>query len=151
MSLNDQILDDLKSAMKARDTAALTVLRALKSALKYAAIEQHGADGELDEADSMTVIRKQIKQRQDSVESYQKGGRDDLVAAEEAEIAVLERYLPAALGEDEVAALIDEAIAEVGAQSRREMGAVMKVLQAKVAGRADNKTLSQGVMQRLEG
>ena len=73
-------MDDLKEAMKTKDTTALTVLRALKSAVKYAAIEQHGADGDLDEAGSLAVVRKQIKQRQDSIESFEKAGRDDRAA-----------------------------------------------------------------------
>lgn len=148
-SLNQQIGEDLKNAMRAKDSNALMVLRALKSAIKYAAIEKGGADAELDEVEALAVIRKQIKQRQDSVEDYKKGGRDELVEKESAEIVVLETYLPAALAEDEVNALIDASIAEIGATSRKDMGAVMKVLQEKIAGRADNKTLSQGVMQRL--
>ena len=83
------------------------------------------------------------------MEEYKKGGRDELVDKESAEIVVLEKYLPTALSEEEVGAMIDAAVAEVGATSRKEMGAVMKVLQEKVAGRADNKMLSQGVMERL--
>ncbi|MCF6312109.1 MAG: GatB/YqeY domain-containing protein [Verrucomicrobiales bacterium] len=147
--LNQQIGEDLKDAMRAKDATSLMVLRALKSAIKYAAIEKGGADAELDEVEALAVIRKQIKQRQDSVEEYKKGGRDELVEKESAEIEVLEKYLPAALAEDEVNAMIDASIAEVGATSRKEMGTVMKVLQEKIAGRADNKSLSQGVMQRL--
>ncbi len=147
--LNQQIDTDLKDAMRARDADALLVLRALKSAIKYAAIEKGGSDGELGQQETLAVIRKQIKQRQDSVEEYQKGGREELVGKELAEIAVLEKYLPAALDEGEVAKLVDAAVTEVGASSRKDMGAVMAVLQAKVAGRADNKTLSQEVMKRL--
>ncbi|MFK5920608.1 MAG: GatB/YqeY domain-containing protein [Verrucomicrobiota bacterium] len=148
-TLNQQIGEDLKNAMRAKDSNALMVLRALKSAIKYAAIEKGGADAELDEVEALAVIRKQIKQRQDSVEEYKKGGRDELVEKESAEIAVLENYLPTALAEEEVNAMIDASIAEIGATSRKDMGAVMKVLQEKIAGRADNKSLSQGVMQRL--
>lgn len=147
--LDQKIGEDLKDAMRAKDSIALMVLRALKSAIKYAAIEKGGADAELDEVEAMAVIRKQIKQRQDSVEEYKKGGRDELVEKESAEIVVLEKYLPVALSEEEVSAMIDASVAEVGATSRKEMGAVMKVLQEKVAGRADNKTLSQEVMKRL--
>lgn len=147
--LTQQIDADLKEAMRARDADALMVLRALKSAIKYAAIEKGGADAELEETEALAVIRKQIKQRQDSAEEYQKGGREELVSKERAEIVVLEKYLPAALGGEEVAAMVDAAVAEVGASSRKDMGAVMAVLQAKVAGRADNKTLSQEVMKRL--
>ena len=147
--LNQQIDADLKDAMRAKEADALMVLRSLKSAIKYAAIEKGGADTELDEVEAVAVIRKQIKQRQDSIEEYKKGGREELAEKESAEIVVLEKYLPAALAEEEVSAMIDEAVAEVGATSRKEMGAVMKVLQEKVAGRADNKMLSQEVMKRL--
>ena len=148
-SLSERVMDDLKGAMKAKDATALTVLRALKSAVKYAAIEKHGADGELGEADALAVVRKQIKQRQDSIESYEKAGRDDLAATEKAEIEVLENYLPAAMSEEDVVALVEACIAEVGAESKKEMGQVMKLLQEKAAGRADNKVLSQEVMKRL--
>ncbi len=148
-SLSERVMDDLKGAMKAKDATALTVLRALKSAVKYAAIEKHGADGELGESDALAVVRKQIKQRQDSIESYEKAGRDDLAATEKAEIEVLENYLPAAMSEEDVVALVEACIAEVGAESKKEMGQVMKLLQEKAAGRADNKVLSQEVMKRL--
>ncbi len=148
-NLSAQILADLKDAMKAKDSAKLTVLRALKSAISYATIEKHGADGVLPEADAIAVVRTQIKQRQDSAEKFAEAKRDDLEQNERAEITVLEAYLPAAMDEAAVAALIDEAIAEVGATSKKEMGQVMKVLQAKAAGRVDNKTLSSGVMAKL--
>ena len=146
---SQRVMDDLKDAMKAKDATALTVLRALKSAIKYAAIEKHGADGDLDETDALAVVRKQIKQRQDSIESYEKAGRDDLADTEKAEMAVLEKYLPAAMSEADVVALVEQCIAEVGAESKKEMGQVMKLLQEKAAGRADNKVLSQEVMKRL--
>lgn len=148
-NLSSQILADLKEAMKSKDSSKLTVLRALKSAISYATIEKHGADGVLPEADAIAVVRTQIKQRQDSADKFAEAGREDLEQNERAEIAVLEAYLPAALDEAAVGALIDEAIAEVGATSKKDMGAVMKVLQAKAAGRVDNKTLSGGVMARL--
>ncbi|MEM7146830.1 MAG: GatB/YqeY domain-containing protein [Verrucomicrobiota bacterium] len=148
-NLADQIMDDIKTAMKAKDTTALTVLRALKSALKYAAIEQGGADAVLNETDALAVVRKQIKQRQDSIQSYQDGGRQDLADNEAAEITVLEKYLPASLSDDEITALVNDCIAETGASSKKEMGAVMKLLQEKAAGRADNKLLSQKVMEKL--
>ena len=147
--LSQQINDDLKSAMREKNTVALTVLRGLKSALKYAAIEQGGADAELAGPEAVAVIRKQIKQRQDSIESFKAGGRDDLIATEQAELDILEKYLPAGLSDDEVAAMVDAAIAETGAESRKDMGGVMKLLQERTAGRADNKTLSQLVMSKL--
>jgi uncharacterized protein YqeY len=147
--LSQQINDDLKNAMREKNAVALTVLRGLKSAVKYAAIEQGGADAELDDTAAVAVIRKQIKQRQDSIESFTEGGREDLIATEKAELEVLEKYLPTGLSDDEVAALVDQAIAETGAESRKDMGGVMKLLQERTAGRADNKTLSQLVMSKL--
>ena len=90
-------MGDIKEAMKAKDQTALTVLRALKSAVKYAAIEKGGADAELEDGEAMAVVRKQIKQRNDSLESYESAGRADLADKEKAEIEILERYLPAPL------------------------------------------------------
>ncbi|MDQ3545455.1 MAG: GatB/YqeY domain-containing protein [Verrucomicrobiota bacterium] len=149
MSLAQQIDSDLKDAMRAKDAARLGVLRMLKSALKYAAIEKSGAEGELDEAEATAVIRKQVKQRQDSIESFEKGGRAELAEKEKAELAILNNYLPAAMSADDIARLVREAIAEVGATSRAQTGAVMKALGPKVAGRADGKTLSQEVQRQL--
>jgi hypothetical protein len=148
-ALANQLNEDLKDAMRAKDTLALGTLRAVKSALKNAAIEQGGADTVLDETQTVSIIRKQIKQRQDSVEQFSKAGRSELADKESAEIAILERYLPAALSAEEVNAMVQAAIAETGASSRAEMGKVMKILQEKSAGRVDGKTLSQAVMQAL--
>jgi uncharacterized protein YqeY len=139
----------MKEAMKAKNAAALNVLRALKSAIKYAAIEKHGADGNLDDTEAVAVVRKQIKQRQDSIESYEKAERPELVAKEQAEIAVLEDFLPAGMSGAEIAALVEACVAEVGATSKKEMGQVMKLVQERAAGRADGKALSQEVMKRL--
>jgi uncharacterized protein YqeY len=149
-NLSAQINDDLKAAMKAKDSMTLTLLRSLSSALKYAAIEKGGADTELDPADALAVVRKQVKQRQDSVTSFREGNRDDLAEKEEAEIAILEKYLPAAMSPEELTSLVEACIAEAGATSKKEMGAVMKLIQEKAAGRADNKALSQEVMKRLD-
>jgi uncharacterized protein YqeY len=148
-TLNEQLGSDMKDAMRAKDAAALAVLRSLKSALKYAAIEQLGAEGELGDVAALAVVRKQIKQRQDSLESFTKAGREDLAAKERDEIALLERYLPAPLTPAELAALVDEAIAATGATSRKDMGPVMKLAQERAAGRADGKALSQEVAKRL--
>ena len=151
MSLAGQIDIDLQDAMRARNAARLGVLRMLKSALKYAAIEKSGADSELDDAEAAQVIRKQVKQRQDSIESFEKGGRAELAAKEKRELAILNSYLPAAMSQDELARLVRETILELGATSRAQMGAVMKALGPKVAGRADGKTLSQEVQRQLAG
>lgn len=147
--LSQQITEDMKTAMRAKDTTALNTIRMLKSSIKNAAIEKGGADAELDDAEIATVIRKEVKKRQDSIEQYEAAGRDELADQEKAEIEVLNRYLPEPLSEEAIAEIVDAAIAEVGATSRKEMGQVMKIVQEKTAGRADGKTLSQAVMAKL--
>ncbi len=147
--LATRIAEDMKAAMKARDTVSLTVLRALKTALTNASIEKGHLSATLDDAEITAVIRKQIKQRQDSFEQFTKAARHELAANEQAEIAVLEKYLPAALSADEIASLVDAAVAETGASSKGDMGRVMKLVQERAAGRADGKTLSQEVAKRL--
>jgi len=149
MSLQERIDSELKEAMRAKDVARLGVLRMLKSALKYSALEKQGAAGQLDDAEAMQVVRKQVKQRQDSIASFEKGGRPELAAKEKEELAILNTYLPQAMDATELSSAVREAIAEAGATSRAQMGAVMKVLQAKLAGRADGKTLSQEVQRQL--
>jgi uncharacterized protein YqeY len=135
--------------MRARDAEKLNVLRMLKAAIKNAAIEKGGAEGELDDAEATQVIRKQAKQRQDSIESFEKGARPELAAKEKAELAILHTYLPQQMSPEELSTIVRETVAEVGATSRAQMGAVMKALQPKVAGRADGKTLSAEVQRQL--
>src|SRR2546430_4506306 len=147
MTLPERIDSDLKEAMRAKEATKLGVLRMLKSALKYAAIEKSGADADLNEAEAIQVIRKQVKQRQDSIESFDKGGRTELAAKEKEEISILQSYLPQGMSADEISKVVRETIAEVGASSKAQMGAVMKALQVKVAGRADGKTLSAEVQR----
>ncbi len=149
MSLHTEITDQLKDAMRAKDAVAMNVLRALKSALKYAAIEKLGAEGELDPTEATAVVRKQIKQRRDSFESFTTNNRPELAEKEQAEITVLERFLPAALSAEEIETLTKAAIAETGATGKADMGKVMKLLQERTAGRADGKTLSQTVARLL--
>jgi uncharacterized protein YqeY len=149
MTLLEKIDADLKEAMRAKDASKLGVLRMLKSALKYAAIEKSGANAELDETQAVQVIRKQAKQRQDSIESFEKGGRPELAAKEKEELAVLNGYLPQALSSEELAEIVRKTIAETGATTKAQMGAVMKALQPKIAGRVDGKTLSQEVQRQL--
>jgi hypothetical protein len=149
MTLSQRIDSDLKEAMRAKDAAKLGVLRMLKSAMKYGAIEKSGADAELSDADAVQVIRKQAKQRQDSIDSFEKGGRPELVAKEKAELVILNSYLPQQMSADELAKVVRQTIVEVGATSKTQMGAVMKALQAKVAGRADGKALSTEVTRQL--
>lgn len=147
MTLLERVDADLKDAMRAKDAGKLNVLRMLKSALKYASIEK--SDAGLDDATASQVIRKQVKQRQDSIESFEKGGRPELAAKEKEELEMLNAYLPRGLSADELSALVRETITEVGATSKAQMGAVMKALQPKVAGRADGKALSAEVQKQL--
>lgn len=147
--LSQQITEDMKTAMREKNAVALGAIRMLKSAIKNAAIEKGGADAELTDPEVVAVVRREVKKRQDSIEQYQSAGRVELAEQEEAEIGVLQAYLPEPLSESELTAIIDAAIAEVGATSRKEMGAVMKLVQDRTAGRADGKTLSQAVMAKL--
>lgn len=149
MSLQDQINQDLKAAMKAKDAEKLNTLRLLKSAVSYAVIEKYGQDGVPTDEDVQTVIRKEVKKRNDSIDSFEKAGREEAAAKERNEKVILEAYLPAALSEDEIKAIVESAIAETGASSKKEMGAVMKVAMAKAQGRADGKLLSSLVQQSL--
>lgn len=135
--------------MREKNAGKLGVLRMLKAALMNAAIEKGGAQSKLEEADAVQVIRKQVKQRQDSIESFEKGGRAELVAKEKDELSILNSYLPQAMSAEDLSKAVREAIAEVGATSKAQMGAVMKAVQAKVAGRADGKTLSAEVQKQL--
>jgi uncharacterized protein YqeY len=149
MTLQERVDSDLKEAMRAKDTTKLGVLRMLKAALKYAAIAKSGSEAELSDAEAAQVARKQLKQRQDSIESFEKGGRAELAAKEKEELLILNAYLPQAMSSDELAEVVRATIAETGATSKAQMGWVMKALQAKVAGRADGKTLSQEVSRQL--
>ena len=151
MALQKRIDEDLIAAMRAKDSTRLGVLRMLKAALKNVAIDKAGAGGELEDSEAVAVVRKQVKQRQDSIESFEKGGRTELAEKERAEIAVLTGYLPQAMSAEELKRVVAETIAETGATSRAQMGAVMKTLQQKVAGRADGKTLSMEVQRQLAG
>jgi uncharacterized protein len=149
MTLQERVDSDLKDAMRVKDTRKLGVLRMLKSALKYATIAKSGAEAQLSEAEAAQVVRKQAKQREDSIESFEIGGRSELAAKEKEELSILNTYLPQAMNSDELAKVVRETIAETGATSQAQMGGVMKALQAKVAGRADGKTLSQEVSRQL--
>ena len=121
----------------------------LKSALKYAVIAKSDAEADLSDAEAIQVIRKQAKQRHDSIESFEKGGRAELAEKEKEELAILNSYLPQAISADELTEVVQQTIAETGATSKGQMGIVMKALQAKVGGRADGKTLSAEVQKQL--
>ncbi len=144
-----RIPEDIKTAMKAKDSAALNALRALKSALTNASIEKGNLSTVLDEGEVMAVVRKQIKQRLDSIEQFEKASRPELAATEKIEIEILSRYLPAALTEEELAAILDQAMTDTAATGKADMGKVMKRAQELAEGRADGKLLSAAVMKRL--
>ena len=146
MSLKNQITEDMKSAMKAGDKDRLKTVRLIMAAIKQVEVDQRT---ELDDAGVLSVLDKMVKQRRDSVEQFEKGGRDDLAAIEKAEIEVLEDYLPEQLSEAELAALVDEVIAATGAVGMRDMGKVMGQIKARAAGRADMGAVSATVKQRL--
>lgn len=144
-----QLPEDIKTAMRAKDATALNALRALKSALTNASIEKGSLSTVLDDSEAMAVVRKQIKQRLDSIEQFEKAGRAELAATEKAEIEILSRYLPAALTEEQLLAILEQAVADTGATGKADMGKVMKRAQELAEGRADGKVLSAAVMKRL--
>jgi uncharacterized protein len=149
MSIQEEIDADLKDAMRSRDAERLSVLRMVKSALTNAAIEKRGVTGGLADSEAVGVIRKQVKQRRDSIESFEKGGRPELAAKERKEIEFLTEYLPPPLEEDEINQLVKDAIAQAGATSKAQMGAVMKIVTEKAEGRVEGKKLSQAVQKAL--
>jgi uncharacterized protein len=149
MTIQEEIDADLKDAMRSKDAERLSVLRMVKSALTNAAIEKRLVTGGLADSEAVGVIRKQVKQRRDSIESFEKGGRPELAAKERKEIEFLAEYLPRPLEEDEINQLVKDAIAEAGATSKAQMGAVMKIATEKAEGRVEGKKLSQAVQKAL--
>jgi uncharacterized protein len=148
MALKDQLDADLKASMRTKDTVKLSVIRMLKSAIKYREIE---AIKPLDEAGVLQVISGEIKRHKDSIEQYRAGNRPELVEKEEAELAILLAYLPAQLNEAELKALVEAAVVKTGAAGPRDMGTVMKALLPDVQGKADGKLVSELVKARLSG
>jgi uncharacterized protein YqeY len=147
MSLLDRIQKDMTDAMKQRAEARLSALRMIKSALKKHEIDSMKP---LDEAGEMQILNTMVKQRRESIDMFRKGGREELATKEEAELKLIESYLPSAPTDEEVAAAIDSAIAETGITSLKQMGVVMKAAQAKLAGkRVDGKSLSEKVRSKL--
>jgi uncharacterized protein YqeY len=146
MSLKGQITEDMKSAMKAGDKDRLKTVRLILAAVKQVEVDTRE---ELDDAAVLAVLTRMVKQRRDSVEQFEKGGREDLAAIERNEISVLEQYLPEQLSADELAAMVDEVIAATGAEGIRDMGRVMGQIKAKAAGRADMGAVSATVKERL--
>lgn len=143
MAYQERIQDDVKTAMRSGDTETRDTLRMVVAALKNRRIEL-GRD--LEEADELAVLQKAVKTRKDSVDQYVEAGREELAAKERAEIAVIERYLPAQMSEEDVRAVVAKAIADVGATSKKEMGQVMKAVMAEHKGVVDGKTV-----QRIAG
>jgi uncharacterized protein YqeY len=146
MSLKDQLNESMKTAMKARDDLRLSAVRMVRSMVKNREIEQKA---ELNDQEIIEVISTLAKQRRESIRMYREGNRPDLVEKEEAELEVLLGFLPAQLSSAEIAALVDRIISETGAQGARDMGRVMKALTPLTAGKADGKTVSDTVKQKL--
>lgn len=148
MSLKQQLTDDMKAAMKGGDKHSLGVIRLINAAIKQREVDERI---ELDDAAVIAVLDKMVKQRKDSVTQYEAANREDLASVEREEIVVIERYLPAKMGEAEIAAAISAAIAETGAASAADMGKLMGVLKPKLAGQADMGLVSKLVKQALAG
>ncbi len=148
MSLKERIDADYKEAMKARDEVRVSVLRLLRSAIHNVEIDKQRA---LTDDEILGVIQSEVRKRRESIEAFQQGGRPDLVEREQAELAILESYLPQALPREELEAMVRAAIQEVGALSVKDMGKVMSVLMPKVRGRADGRAVNELVRQMLEG
>jgi uncharacterized protein len=149
MSLKEQIISDLTASMKAQDAARTSTLRMVKAAIVNREIEK---GGEMDDDEMSKLLRSLVKQRRDSVEQYEKGGRPELAQKEQHEIEVIEGYLPQAASREEIEAAVAAAISEVGASSMKDMGRVMKAAQTALAGKnADGRTVSEVVKAKLGG
>jgi len=148
MSLKQQLTEDMKTAMRGGDKARLGVIRLILAAVKQREVDERI---ELDDAQTIAVLEKMLKQRKDSVSQYAAAGREDLADAERAEMAVIEAYLPAKLSDAEIDALIEAAVAETGASSPRDMGKVVALVKGKAAGRADMAQVSARIKTRLGG
>jgi len=146
MSLKEQITEDMKNAMRAKDTGRLGTIRLLLAAMKQKEVDERV---ELDDAAVIAIVEKLIKQRKDSISQFQAAGRDDLVAIENAELVVLQAYMPAQMSEAEVAAVVAEAVAQVGATGPQDMGKVMGIVKPKLAGKADMGVVSAQVKAAL--
>jgi uncharacterized protein YqeY len=146
VSLKDRIADDMKAAMRAKDSARLSAIRLLQAAIKQKEVDERIV---ADDAAVLGIVEKQIKQRKDSIEQFAKAGRTDLVDKETAELDLLSGYLPQQMSESELAAAVDGAIAESGATGPQAMGKVMALLKPRIAGRADMGKASALVKQRL--
>ncbi len=149
MGLKEQILDDMKTAMKAQQADKLGAIRFLQAAVKNREIELRPAA--INDQEIIGVIKKLVKQRQDSIEQFEKGSRQDLADKEKFELSVLETYLPKQLSADELGKIVGDVIAALGANSIKQMGAVIKEVQARTNGAADNRQVSELVKSKLQG
>jgi len=147
MSLQKQVMDQIKTAMKAKDKVALESLRAIKSALLLA--QTSGSGEELSEADETKLVQKLVKQRKDSAAIFTEQGREDLAAPELAQAAIIEQFLPEQLTEEEIEKVVVQTIATIGAQGMKDMGKVMGMVSKELAGQADGKTISTIVKDKL--
>jgi hypothetical protein len=150
MTLQERLVEEMKDAMRTGQAEKLSVIRMVRASLKNREIER-GKGKPLTDADVMEVILSGIKQRRDAIEQFGKGGRADLVAKEEREVAILQTFLPPPLSDDELAALVREAAAEVVAAGPKDMGKVMKAVLPRVAGRAEGGAVNAAVKRHLEG
>ena len=149
--LKQQLKDELKQSMRARDAVKTSVLRMALSALGYYEIQKGGAGYEAADEDVLSVLQKEVKQHKDSIEQFTAANRQDLVDKESAELAILQQYLPAQMSEEEIRKLVTEAVAQTGASTLQDMGKVMSALMPKVKGRADGGLVSKIVTERLKG
>ena len=147
MSLQNQVMEQLKTAMRAKDTVALESLRAIKSALLLA--QTSGAGGDLTEDDEVKLVQKLVKQRKDSAAIFTEQGREDLAAPELAQVAIIEQFLPEQLTEEEIEKVVVQTIDAIGAEGMKDMGKVMGMVSKELAGQADGKTISTIVKNKL--
>ena len=146
MTIAEQLTDDMKASMKAGDTARTGVVRLLRSSMKY---EEIKLGHPLEEAEALKVLQREAKQRRDSIDAYKAAGRDDLVSQEESELKLISRYLPEALSESEVSAIVDEVIAETGATDMKQMGAVIGGVMKRAGAKAEGGLVSKLVREKL--
>ncbi len=148
MNFEEKLMEDLKKAIKEKDQIRVSVIKLLRAELKNAKIAKMA---DLTEEDFIKIVRKEIKKREEAIDMYKKGGREDLAAQEEKELGILKEYLPPQLSDEELEKIIDEVIEEVGATSMKDMGKVMKEVMARVSGRADGSKVSAIVKSKLGG
>lgn len=149
MNLREKIQEDIKSAMISKDQDKLSTIRMLKSAIQYFEIQKGGAGYEATDEDVIDVVSKEIKKRKESIELYEKGGRQELADKEKFEITILQGYMPQQLSDEEINSFINDAIIQTGASTIQDMGKVMGVLSPKIKGKADGGTVSSIVRERL--